>query len=162
LNNLSTLQSQFPTAPPRRGTKYFVCRALAIIVAAIFVYAGVLKILDPVAFARDIDNYKILPWPLSVALAFYLPWLEVFCGLALLVRFVYRAAVSILLGLTLIFVAATIAAKARGLDISCGCFGHVSQHWSFAGHLLLDFALLAVLSLLWMWRWQSSATANVP
>ena len=100
---------------------------------------------DPVQFASDIDNYKILPWPVSVALAFYLPWLEIFCGLALIVRYFYRGAISILMILILVFTLATIAAKIRGLDITCGCFGHASKNWSFSGHLALDLALLAGL-----------------
>ena len=61
----------------------FIWRIVDLIIAAIFIYAGVLKALDPVQFAHDIDHYKILPWTVGVGLAFYLPWLEIFCGLAL-------------------------------------------------------------------------------
>jgi len=50
-------------------------RIVGIIVGALFVYAGVVKIIDPVEFARDIDNYKLLPWPVAVGSALYLPWL---------------------------------------------------------------------------------------
>ena len=50
-------------------------RIVALIIGGIFIYAGAIKALDPVQFANDIDNYKTLPWPISVALAFYLPWL---------------------------------------------------------------------------------------
>ena len=121
-----------------------------VIVAGIFIYAGVLKVLDPVQFANDIDNYKILPWPISVALAFYLPWLEIFCGLALVVRFLYRGALSILTALILTFTLATVAAKVRGLDITCGCFGHASQNWSFPAHLATNLGILAALLLLWV------------
>src|SRR5207253_11223941 len=116
-----------------------------VIVAGIFIYAGVLKMVDPVQFANDIDNYKILPWPVSVALAFYLPWLEIFCGLALIVRYFYRGALAILMALILVFTLATIAAKVRGLDITCGCFGHASEHWSFPAHLMTNLAILAAL-----------------
>ncbi len=116
-----------------------------VIVARIFISARVLKVLDPVQFANDIDNYKILPWPISVALAFYLPWLEIFCGLALVVRFLYRGALSILTALILTFTLATVAAKVRGLDITCGCFGHASQNWSFPAHLATNLILLAVV-----------------
>jgi uncharacterized membrane protein YphA (DoxX/SURF4 family) len=116
-----------------------------VIVAGIFIYAGVLKVLDPVQFANDIDNYKILPWPISVALAFYLPWLEIFCGLALVVRLFYRGALSILTVLILVFTLATTAAKIRGLDITCGCFGHASQNWSFPSHLATNLAILSAL-----------------
>lgn len=124
-------------------------RVLDIIIAAVFIYAGTLKVIDPVHFARDIDNYKMLPWPAAVASAFYLPWLEILCGIALLVRRFYQGSLTILTGLTVVFLIASIAAKARGLDISCGCFGHVSQGWSFGSHLLFDFGLLAALVILW-------------
>ena len=120
-------------------------QVLAFIVAGIFIYAGALKALDPVQFASDIDNYKMLPWPVSVALAFYLPWLEIFCALGLVFRFFYRGALSILSASIVVFTLATIAAKVRGLDITCGCFGHASQHWSFPAHLATNLGILAAL-----------------
>jgi uncharacterized membrane protein YphA (DoxX/SURF4 family) len=120
-------------------------RIVDLIVGGIFIYAGVLKVLDPVQFANDIDNYKTLPWLISSLLAFYLPWLEIFCGLAVVFRFLYRGGLSILTALILVFIGATIAAKVRGLDITCGCFGHASQHWSFPQHMAIDLAIFAAL-----------------
>jgi uncharacterized membrane protein YphA (DoxX/SURF4 family) len=133
----------------KHRTSNIIWRIVGFIVAAIFIYAGAIKALDPVQFASDIDNYKILPWPVSVALAFYLPWLEILCGLALVVRLLYRGALSILSALIVVFTLATIAAKARGLDITCGCFGHASQNWSFPSHLATNLAILASLLALW-------------
>ena len=135
----STLSFQ-PSTIPR-----FVRRIAEFIVGGIFIYAGVIKALDPVRFASDIDNYKILPWTISVRLAFYLPWLEIFCGLALIARRLYLGGLSILTVLTSIFIIATIAAKIRGLDITCGCFGHASKNWSFTAHIALDLSVLAAL-----------------
>jgi hypothetical protein len=83
-----------------------------------------------------------------VRLAFYLPWLEILGGLALIFRRLYSGALVLVLVLMLVFIGATISAKARGLDISCGCFGHVSDQLSFAWHLVLDFAILAGLGAL--------------
>ena len=125
--------------------KSLVWRIVEFAVGGIFIYAGALKILDPVGFANDIDNYKILPWVISVRLAFYLPWLEIFCGLALIFRFLYRGGLSILAALTSVFIVVTVVAKVRGLDITCGCFGHVSKNWSFPQHLALDLAILGAL-----------------
>ena len=125
-------------------------RIVALIIGGIFIYAGVIKALNPVAFANDIDNYKILPWPLAVRLAFYLPWLEMLCGLALILRFFYRGGLFILTGLTFVFIAASVIAKVRGLDITCGCFGHASKNWNFSGHLALDIAILIALIALWI------------
>ncbi len=119
-----------------------------VIIAAVFIYAGAIKALDPVQFAHDIDNYKMLPWTVGVGLAFYLPWLEIFCGLALIVRRLYLGGLSILTALISVFLVATIAAKVRGLDITCGCFGHASQHGNFSAHLTLDLLLLGALIIL--------------
>ncbi len=120
----------------------FFWRIVDLIVGGIFVYAGVVKVLDPVQFANDIDNYKTLPWFVSVRLAVYLPWLEIFCGLALIFRFLYRGGLSILTVLIAVFIGVTIAAKMRGLDITCGCFGHASKNWNFSTHLVLDLLIL--------------------
>ena len=124
-------------------------RGLDLLVGGIFIYAGAIKAFDPIRFANDIDNYKILPWTIGVGLAFYLPWLEILCGLALIARVLYRGGLSILVALIGIFIAATITAKIRGLDITCGCFGHASKNWSFSQHLALDLAILAALIALW-------------
>jgi putative oxidoreductase len=126
----------------------FLWRFLDVIVGGIFAYAGVIKAIDPVQFANDIDNYKALPWLVSVRLAFYLPWLEILCGLALIFRFFYRGGLSILSMLTSVFLGVTVAAKARGLDISCGCFGHASQHWNFWQHMAVDLSIFVALAAL--------------
>ena len=136
------------TSNVKHRTSNILWRILDFVIGGIFIYAGALKGLDPVQFASDIDNYKILPWPISVALAFYLPWLEIFCALGLMFRFLYRGALSILTTLIVVFTLATIAAKVRGLDITCGCFGHASQHWSFPAHLATNLAILTALLVL--------------
>ena len=129
--------------------KRHLWRAVAILIGGLFVYAGAVKVIAPAEFARDIDNYKMVPWQLSVWMGLYLPWLEIFCGLALVVRVLYRGSVFILTAMMLLFIMITIIAKMRGLDISCGCFGHASKYLSFAWHLILDFLLLGGLVLLW-------------
>jgi putative oxidoreductase len=139
MNQASALNSQLSTIPQ------FVWRIVDLILGGIFIYAGAIKVLDPVQFAIDIDNYKILPWTIGVGLAFYLPWLEIICGIAVIARRLYLGGLSILTALVAVFLVATIAAKVRGLDITCGCFGHASQNWNFPAHLALDLALLGAL-----------------
>jgi putative oxidoreductase len=142
VNTQSTINYQPSTRPQ------FVWRIVEFIIGGLFIYAGVLKALDPIRFAIDIDNYKTLPWAVGVRLAFYLPWLEILCGLALITRKLYFGGLSILAALTSIFIVASIVAKARGLDITCGCFGHASKYLNFAGHLALNFVILAALLVL--------------
>ena len=120
----------------RRNVLY---RIIGLIVSGIFIYAGAINVMDPIAFGRDIDNYHMLPLAVSVRLAFYLPWLEIFCGLAVLCGPFHRGGLLILNALISIFIIASIVANARGLDISCGCFGRASKYLSFAWNLALDF-----------------------
>lgn len=127
----------------------FLWRLVAVIIGGLFIYAGIVKLIDPVAFARDIDNYKMLAWQPSVWLALYLPWLEILSGLAIITRVLYRGSIFIVTALMFVFIAASIVAKARGLDVSCGCFGHASKYLSFTWHLALDFLLLGGVLLLW-------------
>ena len=143
---ISNIESQ--TNARSLGVWRVLSRILDFVLAGIFIYAGALKAFDPVQFAHDIDNFKLLPWPVSVALAFYLPWLEILCALGLVFRFLYRGALSILTASILVFTLAITAAKVRGLDITCGCFGHASQHWSFPSHLATNLAILAALLVL--------------
>lgn len=133
---------------PVRVASRIVWRIVDVIVGGVFIYAGVIKALDSNRFAVDIDNYKILPWFIGVRLAFYLPWLEILCGLALIARKLYLGGLSILSALVAIFIIASIVAKVRGIDITCGCFGHASKYLSFGGHLALDFVLLSFVLLL--------------
>jgi len=124
--------------------------ALALLIGGAFVYAGALKAWDPVKFAEDISNFRILPWSISVRLAFYLPWLEILCGVALILGWLRSGALAIFTGLMVVFIAATISAKARGIDLDCGCFGAATSGLTFTWHLVIDFAILAGLIALWL------------
>ena len=122
---------------------------LGAVIGALFIYAGALKAWDPVKFAADIQNFRILPWPIGVRLAFYLPWVEIVAGLALLIGWMRSGAVAILTGLTLVFIAATISAQARGIDLECGCFGAASKNLSFTSHMAILVGLLVGLLVIW-------------
>jgi putative oxidoreductase len=142
-----------------RRKSQFVWRVLDFVIGALFIYAGAVKVLDPMRFGIDIDSYKILPWSVAVRFAFYLPWLEIFCGVALITRRLYLGSLVVLILLVVVFIGATISVKVRGLDLTCGCFGHLSSKLSFGWHLALDFGILAVLIALWFSRRESRATA---
>jgi putative oxidoreductase len=134
-------------------------RGLDLIIGAIFIYAGTLKAMQPLRFANDIENYHVVPWALGVRFAFYLPWLEIFCGIALVSRRLYGGALAILIALTCVFVGATISAKVRGIDITCGCFGRASDNLSFTSHLALNLAIFAALILL---AWRTNLKRDTP
>ncbi len=133
------------SAGPRWSFRFVV----ALIIGVVFLYAGALKAADPVKFASDIQNFHLLSWPLGIRLAFYLPWLEILCGVALITGWLRKGAVGILTALMLVFIVATVAARMRGIDLDCGCFGKAAKNLPFAWHLVIDFALLFGLLGLW-------------
>ncbi len=148
-------------APPHRFEWGFLARRmLAVLAGAVFVYAGVVKAEDPMRFASDISNYAMISWGLGVRLAFYLPWLEIFCGLALVFHRFFSGALAITIALMLGFLGATLWARAHGIDVTCGCFGTLSGNLTLRWHLLIDLAILAVLVALWCTRKPIAASAR--
>jgi len=93
-----------------------------IVLGIVFVYASYDKILHPAAFAKIIYNYQILPDELINLAAIFLPWLELITGSLLIIGVWLPGSVFISNILLIIFFCALMYNKARGLDISCGCF----------------------------------------
>jgi putative oxidoreductase len=119
-------------------------RLLELLIALLFAYAGAAKVLDPATFARDVENYRLLPAIPSALVALYLPWLELLTALALGLNRLRAASLLLLLAMSAFFTAALATAWARGLDISCGCFG--TQGGSVVPALIRAGVLLACLS----------------
>lgn len=132
--------------------------ALRWIVAVIFIYAGLVKIMNPAAFAEQVDNYRFLPYFLVTLVAAILPWLELGCGLLLILGRWLPGATLVLVALNLIFLVAVIAAMAQGLDISCGCFS-VGDEGTRVGikKLIENIALLLVTIVIY---WQALFTRS--
>jgi putative oxidoreductase len=105
-----------------RGLEWFMV-ALRIGVGAVFVYAGAIKLGDPLQFADNIASFRILPGFLINPLALSLPIFEILSG-GLLVGgwFRHPAALAIVI-VSAVFFAAITSALVRGLTIDCGCFG---------------------------------------
>lgn len=122
---------------------------LRIALGAVFAYAGVIKIMDPVAFAGSIAAYKILPYFGNYLAGAILPWVELVCGVLLVTGYRWRGAAVIILVLNINFILALISTLVRGLDIDCGCFrqgGDKTSAWTaIARDMVLLFMTLAVL-----------------
>jgi len=115
-----------------------------ILLGAIFIYAALLKIADPVAFAGSVAAYKILPYFASYLTAAVLPFVELTCGLLLVCGYRVRGGALIIGAMNLVFMIALSTAILRGLDIDCGCFkqgGAKTTPWTA---LLRDAVFLAM------------------
>lgn len=129
-----------------------------LILAVVFIYAGYVKADDPVGFAGQVANYQILPYAWNFLVAATLPYLELLCGVLLLLNKRVRPAVLVLFVLNLIFMVLLSYAIARGLDIDCGCFNPDAESKTsplFA--LWRDAGLLLLMISTWMLRFQRAA-----
>ncbi len=111
------------TMMPFNNSRRYVVLAASIAMAAIFIYAGIDKIRDPLQFADSIAAFAILPAVLVNLLAFGLPPFEVACGLLLLGPWTRRVGALAVAVISLIFFTALASALLRGLTLDCGCFG---------------------------------------
>jgi uncharacterized membrane protein YphA (DoxX/SURF4 family) len=95
---------------------------IRIVLGALFVAAALPKITDPPSFAHMIYNYQLLPDFLLNAMALVLPWLELLCGLALVLGIWKQTAAGIVLAMLFVFVAALGINVLRDNAVNCGCF----------------------------------------
>lgn len=124
--------------------KQYFPAAVRIALGAIFTYAAVLKISDPVSFAGNVAAYQILPYFWNYAAAAILPFVELFCGLLLISGYRVKSATLLVTGMNVLFMAALASAIVRGLDIDCGCFKQGGEKTSAWIALARDSVFLAM------------------
>jgi putative oxidoreductase len=118
-----------------------LCGALRVGLAALFLYAGIAKIVDVRTFATDVAHYRVVPALLVAPFAAALPGIEVACGVGLLFGRTARAGALLAAGLLAVFTAAAVQALARDINIDCGCFGSIHAPVTLAT-VVRDFGLL--------------------
>jgi len=111
------------------------------VVGAVFIWSGIIKVIDPLLFAQDVANYRIFPQGLALLIALILPWIEILCGLLLVLGFWSRAASLLITGLLVAFLILLTTTIIRGIDVACGCFGVLSHTVDYK-LILLDSILL--------------------
>ncbi len=127
-----------------------------IALGVLFVAAALPKIVDPPSFAHMIYNYKIIPWALINPMALFMPWLELLCGLALILGIWKGAARTLIAGMLLVFILAISINLARGNAIDCGCFNVSASNKTTEERLadmrwdiLRDLGMLLMVGQLW-------------
>ena len=139
----------------------FLTLASRLIVGITLIYASFYKIIDPASFAKSIWYYHLVPGSLVNLMALILPWLEIFCGLALILGVWYRGAVLWANLMLVVFIVALASTIVRGLSIDCGCFKAGSSATDPAWDALW-FDMVAMVFALQMWlsrsrRWMLAA-----
>jgi len=93
----------------------------SVVLGGTFLWFCYHKIADPPDFAKVVFNYKILPGELINLCAIYLPWLELFAGLAVFTGLGRRGGALALGFLCLLFIGALSFNLYRGHPTICGC-----------------------------------------
>jgi len=135
------------------------CRLL---VGVVFLAAGVLKIGDHQGMMNAMNAYEVLPDGIMSPLAYLLPILEIIAGAMLVLGLFTRFGGALASALLLVFLIGLIQAKARGLEIDCGCFaigGSGSQKGIPWWDIVRDVGLLAA-SAYAVWRPAGPAAAD--
>jgi len=121
----------------------------------LFLFAGALKLSDPLAFAIQIEKYGLLPTNWLDPAAWLLSIGEILAGLATM--FGLRGGVEAIGLLLLMFLGVLGYAWWGGMDVPCGCFSlEDGQHrYGIQLAIVRDLFLLAVVGFLF-WRRRAS------
>jgi len=97
-----------------------------------FIYASYHKIIEPAQFAKVIYGYYLFP-PFSINfIAIVLPFLELFCGLALVLGIYPRSAALVINFLLIAFIVALSINLIRGQEFDCGCFSFSERGYTYS------------------------------
>ena len=141
----------------------WVARLIRFALGGIFIWAALSKITDPAGFAQAVDSYELLPHEWVAPLAYLLPWLELFCGLALVSGLAARGAVVWISLLLVVFLTALGINLARGLEVDCACFG-LGGSESTREAFLRDLLFLPLVAGSWWavfhgrWPWRGTGS----
>jgi len=129
-------------------------RLLRLGLAAVFVYAGAVKLMDPRGFAVILSRYDMVPPALLPWAALGLPALEVAAGLGLAAE--VKGSLGLITGMLLLFAGVLWCGVLQGLEIDCGCFAsdELAEHDSLRAALHRDLGMLAAAGYLYWWRWR--------
>lgn len=132
----------------KRKAQHYFLLLLRVGLGLIFVYAGVLKIQDPIAFAGSVAAYKLLPYFFNYLVAATIPWVELTSGLLLIIGYRVQAAAGIIAAMNILFIVLLASTIVRGLDIDCGCFRQGGEKTSAWIAIMRDIIFLTVALIL--------------
>jgi uncharacterized membrane protein YphA (DoxX/SURF4 family) len=122
-------------------------RGAQVVLGLLFASAALAKIVDVSSLAREVHNFHLVPLWSEHLLAMTLPWIELVAALALVLGIRARAGAWVAGALLVVFTLAVIAAMARGLNFTCGCFGTASATRIGWGKLAENVGMLVLAAL---------------
>ncbi len=118
-----------------------------LVLGVVWVWASLAKIKSPRTFVQAVRAYDATPEWLSKGIGYGLPVLELALGVLLIVGVAVRLSAAVSAVLHVVFLIGLIQAAARGLKLTCGCFGGggtTDGSTSYLIDILRGVALLAL------------------
>jgi len=117
--------------------------------AGFFLFSGALKMVDLQRFHDAVINYHLVDGPLAEWVALIVPTAEVVLGLLLLFNLLPLGTLFSLIAMMVTFTVAIGMAWSRDLDISCGCFGKLSdQPMEYPVTIAVNSGIIFILAIL--------------
>ena len=119
----------------------------------VFIWSGMAKLKDPISFTDAVRNFELVGDPFAAFFALLIPWVEMVAGIVCMAGIFWRGGVATLLGSLVVFTGALCIGWARGLDISCGCFGGTGEvNYPLVVGRNIGLMVLGFLLLKWIQR----------
>jgi uncharacterized membrane protein YphA (DoxX/SURF4 family) len=136
----------------RKSILHIFSVAARVVLGAVFVYAGFIKLIDPKAFAASISQYDIVPQILLAPAAIGLPALELIAGLGLIMNI--RGSLTVIFSLLFLFVSVLGYGILNNLNVDCGCFSEddIKGFNGLRTAFYRDLVMIAVASYIYAYR----------
>ena len=116
-------------------------------IAAVLLFSGIAKILDPVPLINTLKLVTVIPVSLHVLIATLLPVVEIVLALLMISKTKLKITLPIVTALFTIFLGFSIYGTAAGYGADCGCFGNAVKS-SFGWGMIVRNAAFLIISLI--------------
>jgi putative oxidoreductase len=117
---------------------------LRVALGGFFIYSGAQKLMDLSDFVDTIGNYQIVDRPWDAVFGYFVPWLEIVTGFAIVTGFCFRSGLAILMAMLLGFSIAIAWVWSQGLNINCGCYGTSDEPTNYPMHIAINVGLILI------------------
>jgi uncharacterized membrane protein YphA (DoxX/SURF4 family) len=131
-----------------------IAKVLRVVLASIFLYAGGIKVFEPLLFKAVIQSFFALPDSLAVGLAVVVPWIEILAGLSLLLNYKAVYSSALIAAMSLFFFGLMAVNYGQVLPFGCACFGFHGAELVGFRHIARELLILSLAGVVFYQAWR--------